>query len=157
LQTACKSAHRHEDTHIFVHSPTKNPPKNPPVPHPDSISLGRVYEIKVSEYLKGAGPETVRLVQYEAYISLDRESPDLQELASREADSCIEPVRPGQEHIFFLREWPWNREFYVPAIEPYRFVLIEGRAEPEGNLKDASSALPVEDADELLALLREIL
>lgn len=136
---------------------TARHPDDPTRALADVFGLGRMYQVKVEEYLKGAGPTTLTLVQVENYMRLNKENPAVQADPGKKGPAPdIQPMKPGTRYVFFLRRSAMSPDRYLPGMEPYRFQLVGDRAKPEGVQVESSGALPEEDAAQLIARLRTL-
>ncbi len=132
-------------------------PDDPSQPHAEVFGLGRIYEIEVDERFKGEVPGRLTLVQNEGYFDIGELSEkQLENPSSIESVGNVDTVKPGVDYVFFLRSVDSELARYAAPSYPYRFALVEGKAEPEGNLKEEWSAFAGADAESLLGQLRTL-
>ena len=103
------------------------------------------FAVKVTEYLKGKGPDTLT-------ISLPRSDRQAdQELACRYTD-YVEPSE-GSRWILFLHPSTEMSGLWLPAGYPWRYEVKDGQAVPFKLMsQEAFPAMPV---DELISLLKK--
>jgi hypothetical protein len=108
-------------------------------PSPDHFGTGQVYEIEVTQYLKGAqetgGSTTIYLVQAEGNITNPSQMPPTAEeiQQQREAEKVI-PVKLGVSYIFFIRPIEGMADLtlhFTGTMQPWRFTLMNGCAYAE--------------------------
>jgi len=124
--------------------------ENHDLPHPDYFGIGRVYDISVTQLIKGETSVEIQLVQGEGSIKRSNPAFSLDTVADLEPNEDISPLSIGQDYLLFLREWPSNDRYYVPALEPYRFALVDGMGIAEGMMDESREALPTLAIDQLL-------
>lgn len=133
---------------------------NPSRASDDSYVLGQVYRLGVERYLKGKGPDTIRVVQAEAWghggasrtASSSREA--IQRLRQEALDGGYAiPFVPGTTYLLFLRPLGLVREddYFAGTPQPWRFVLTEdGQAYPDSPWGGAELSFPPRPAEKLL-------
>ena len=112
---------------------------------PGLMIEGVDFAVKVREYLKGEGPDSLT-------ISLPRsDRPAGQELACRYTDYVEPPM--GSRWILFLDPSTEMSGLWLPAGYPWRYEVKDGQAMPSAiGVLDRFPARPV---DELISLLKK--
>ncbi len=139
---------------------------NPSRASDDSYVLGQVYRLRVDRYLKGEGPDTIRVVQAEAwdYGGASRRATSSREAIQRLRQEALDagyviPLAPGITYLLFLSPLGLVREddYYAGTPQPWRFVLTEdGRAYPDSPWEPADEVFPPRPAEELLGEIEQL-
>jgi len=132
----------------------------------DSYVLGQVYRLRVERYLKGEGPDTIRVVQAEVwdYGGASRRAVSSREAIQRLRHEALDagyviPLAPDTTYLLFLRPLGLVREddYYAGTPQPWRFVLTEdGRAYPDSPWEPADEVFPPRPAEELLGEIEQL-
>jgi hypothetical protein len=132
----------------------------------DSYVLGQVYRLRVERYLKGEGPDTIRVVQAEVwdYGGASRRAVSSREAIQRLRHEALDagyviPLAPDTTYLLFLRPLGLVREddYYAGTPQPWRFVLTEdGRAYPDSPWGPADEVFPARPAEELLGEIEQL-
>lgn len=112
-------------------------------PHPRFFGVSQVYLVEVLQYLKGNGPDRIKVTQHLGALLVDpydsgkeaTPSPsDIDNLIQENAHKYYEPVNMGAEYLLFLRVFD-SREYemdgylstqiYSGALQPWRFIINE--------------------------------
>lgn len=126
----------------------------------EHLSLARVYELSVIEYLKRDGLETIEFVQMEGSFRRSQLSEEvLEDISLFEGQAnCFNLLEIGEEYIMFLRPAWRGENRFAPVNDPHRFAIIENKAVVDGVLKQIVAELkrffPESTAEELLARIR---
>lgn len=123
-------------------------------PDADRYSVGRIYDVEVSDDLKGKTTGKIQIVQYEGSFNRGDPELDLETIADVEADPSTSKLVDGQEYVMFLSEWELEGDYYYPSMDPYRFAIVDGEAISEGNMSSTTGSLPSFEVTELLSGIR---
>ncbi len=126
----------------------------------EHLSLARVYELSVIEYLKRDGPETIEFVQMEgSFRRSDLSTEVLEDISLFEPQvNCFNPLEIGQEYVMFLRTAWRGENRFTQVSGPHRFAVIDGNAVIDDVLKQVVAEnkrfFPESMAEELLTQIR---
>jgi hypothetical protein len=142
-------------------------PGGPPQPQDDVYVLGQAYRLDVERYLKGEGPDAIRVVQAEAWGLRDTltASTSPQEEIEAMRQEALErhqfvPFAPDTAYLLFLNPL-WRDEdsgYLTGTRHPYRFVLAEdSQASPDSPWDGAQRSFPPRPAEELLGEVERLI
>jgi hypothetical protein len=118
---------------------------DPRKPHPSLVSVGQDYVLSVREIMKGTVPATA-VVSISMAIRTsqgDQQYPD------------FIPLQSGKTYLLFLKRQVDGTADFVPAPEPWRFVLSTV-ATAESPWSGAAQYFPTVPTEQLLAEVRSV-
>jgi hypothetical protein len=93
------------------------------------FGIGQVYNFQVQRYLKGSGPTTIKVIQYEGWVDTVHEPATPARIQQAKAEFPFVPFDPGSQHLLFLRpslglesQGYWSGTFF-----PWRYTLAPDR------------------------------
>lgn len=111
----------------------------------EMMSLGQIYRLEVQQYLKGAGPDILEVLQSEGTIFKAPETVTQADIAEAKTMSVALPMRQGVTYLLFLKRldgYGFDKEYYTGGLEPWRYVLAsDGNATIEAP-QDAIDQIP---------------
>ncbi len=129
-------------------------PGDPSQPDPNYTMIGNVYEIGVERYMKGEGGPTLRVIQsigFDAIVSGPPNMPD--RLTQGRNESLGVRLGKGSRYLLFLRDFENVLGLWTGPVEPYRFLLKEGRAQVESPVGNVRGEFPSRSEEELVSLV----
>jgi hypothetical protein len=134
---------------------TARNPLDPTQPDPNLESVGQIYTIRVNQYLKGAGGDSIRFVQSEGYLTAEMVVAGQTLEDAREQSDQI-PLSLNKEYLLFLRGAPEldDGNLYVAVAQPSRFDISNPLAiVPESPWAYAKQYFPPQALADVLQLL----
>lgn len=142
-------------------------PGGPSQPQDNAYVLGQAYRLQVERYVKGEGPDAIRVVQAEAWGLRDvlAASASPQEEIEAMRQEALErhhflPFAPDTTYLLFLSPL-WrdaDSDYLTGTRHPYRFVLTEdGQAYPDSPWDGAKRAFPARPAEELFGEIERLM
>ena len=133
-------------------------PGDPSKPDPNYTMIGNVYDIRVEHYLKGEGDATLRIVQsigFDAFVPGPPNTPG--RLTQGRNDSIAVRLGKSSRYLIFLTEFEDIPGLWTGTVEPYRFLLVKGRALVESPVGDLEGKFPSRSEDELVSLVESLI
>lgn len=141
---------------IIIGQPTKKngiintdrDPNDPSKPDPQYFGIGQIYEVEVSNYLKGDGVNTLYIVEYQGHAF---QNP--QELTENEIEQAMQreniiPLSISKRYIMFLRSFTddyvdFPYQHYSGVGHPWRFEITDSDCvQPDDEITDLSIYFP---------------
>lgn len=112
---------------------TARDPSDSSRPAPHDFVVGQVYEISVDDYLKGSGPKTVYVIQYQGDITSMQSGQTLtpEEISAAKQEWGGYALKIGQRYLLFLFRFKYDYGAYPMditfgiQIHPGRFLLTD--------------------------------
>lgn len=117
---------------------------DPSIPDISLFIIGQAYEIQVEEYLKGAGPEIIYVVQNEGIIP-NRADPNLDEITEARKTGNFVAMQMHRTYLFYLDAMLGAPEdtYFVGTSHPWRFSVEDrNRIVPETPWTEADKYFP---------------
>ena len=133
-------------------------PGDPSKPDPNYTMIGNVYDIQVERYLKGEGGATLRVIQsigFDAFVPGPPNTPG--RLTQGRNDSIGVRLGKSSRYLLFLTEFKDVTGLWTGTVEPYRFLLVKGRAQVESPVGDLEGKFPSHSEDELVSLVESLI
>lgn len=133
-------------------------PGDPSKPDPNYTMIGDVYKVDVERYLKGEGETTLRIIQsmgFDAFVPGPPNTPG--RLTQGRNVSLGVRLGSGSRYLLFLREFEDVPGLWTGTLEPYRFLLKNGRAQVESPVGDAGGEFQSRSEEELVSLVEGLL
>ncbi len=133
-------------------------PGEPSRPDPNYTMIGNVYEVEVERYLRGEGGTTLRIIQSIGFDAIVPGPPNMPDrLTQGRNDSLGVRLGKGNRYLLFLKEFEDVPELWTGTVEPYRFLLEDGRAQVESPVGNVGGEFSSRSEDELVSFVEELL
>ena len=134
-------------------------------PAANGFSVGQVYHIQVTRYLKGAGPDTINIINQEGGLpTVNAASVKPEDIAQLKATAGYVPLHIGTTYLFFLDPFTgvdFPGTYYIGSNGyPWRFALrldntLEADA-PHGPMRDVVPEFAPRPLAELLTQVDQL-
>jgi hypothetical protein len=118
-------------------------------PAKDYFGVGQVYQVKITNLLKGNETETIYVVQEEGFLGTNDAKTEIEILKSKERYNFV-PMSQGKVYLMFLRpmlSYP-EEKLFVGIAQPWRFDASDpARVVPESPWKQANLFFPPQSLD----------
>ena len=126
-------------------------------PDPNYTMIGNVYEIEVERHLKGEGDTTLQIIQSIGFDAIVPGPPNMPDrLTQGRNDSLGVRLGSNSRYLLFLREFEDVPGLWTGTVEPYRFLLKNGRAQVESPVGNVGGEFPSRGEEELVSLVEEL-
>lgn len=127
--------------------------KDPSKPDPQYFGIGQVYEVEVGDYLKGEGPNTIKIVEYQGHITQNPQELTENDIKQAMQRENIMPLSIGLRYIMFLRSFTDNYvdfpyQHYSGIGHPWRFEITDSNCvQPDDEITELSIYFPPTSLD----------
>ncbi len=133
-------------------------PGDPSKPDPNYTMIGNVYEVAVERHLKGEGDTTLRIIQSIGFDAIVPGPPNMPDRLTqgRNASPGVR-LGKGSRYLLLLKEFEDVPEYWTGTVEPYRFLLKDGRAQVESPVGNVGGEFGSRTEEELVSLVEALI
>jgi hypothetical protein len=140
---------------------TARDPDDPTKEDPEYFGIGQVYEVEISSYIKGEGPNSLYVIQNQGIINRDLHEISDDDIEQAQKVSKVIPLLINEQYILFLHPASYSygkfplEQLVVGRGHPWAFRINElGCAQAEDSIANVLRYFPARPLDEFVGYIQ---